>query len=447
MNKDNRLIEEIEEVKAQTEKLFNKLLKDVERQKKIMLRADKRQQREYDELQKKLEEVEKLQEAQKNLLESFIKLIASAIDTKSPYTGGHCERVPELAIELAKKVSEDESIDYELKNEKELEYASWLHDCGKIVTPEYVMDKATKLETIYNRIHEIRMRFEVLYRDVKIKALEKILSGEDKEEVEKWQKEEFDRLTKEWEFIARVNVGGEFLSDEDIEKLYNIGSQEWIRYFDDTIGLSWAEKNRKEITNTPAVEKLLANKKEHLIPREKELAEMYKRHKFTVKIPELENNLGEIYNLSIKRGTLNNEEFFRIQEHIMMTIDMLESLPFPENLKNVPLIAGTHHEKLDGSGYPRGLKDDEIPIEGKMLAIADVFEALTSHDRPYKTPKKLSEAIKILFFMAKDRHIDKDLLKIFLKSGLYLEYAKSHLLPEQIDEVNINDILNKLDKI
>jgi len=441
------LIEEIELVKSQTDKLFNKLLKDVERQKKIMLRADKRQKKEYDELQKKLEEVEKLQIAQKNLLESFIKLIASAIDTKSPYTGGHCERVPELAISLAKKVSEDSSINYELKNEKELEYAAWLHDCGKIVTPEYVMDKATKLETIYNRIHEIRMRFEVLYRDIKIKALERILAGEDKEEVEKWQKEEFDRVTKEWEFIARVNVGGEFLSDEEIEKLKIIASQEWIRYFDDNIGLSWTEKERREITNIPSVETLLANKKEHLIPREKQLSEMYKRHNFTTKIPELENNLGEIYNLSIKRGTLNNEEYFRIQEHIMMTIDMLESLAFPDDLKNVPLIAGTHHEKLDGSGYPRGLKENEIPIEGKMLAIADVFEALTSHDRPYKTPKKLSEAIKILFFMAKDRHIDKELLKVFLKSGLYLEYAKNYLLSEQIDEVDINEILKKLEEM
>jgi len=444
---NNDILLEIEEVREKTEKLFNKLLKDVERQKKIMLRADKRQKKEYDELQKKLEEVEKLQIAQRNLLESFIKLIANAIDTKSPYTGGHCERVPELAISLAKKVSEDESIDYELKNEKELEYAAWLHDCGKIVTPEYVMDKATKLETIYNRIHEIRMRFEVLYRDVKIKALERILSGEDKEEVEKWQKEEFDRLTKEWEFIAQVNVGSEFLSDEEIEKLKIISSQEWIRYFDDMLGLSWAEKERKEITSTPSVEKLLDDKKEHLIKRDEKISKIYKKHNFKVSIPELENNLGEIYNLSIKRGTLNNEEYFRIQEHIMMTIDMLESLPFPENLKNVPLIAGTHHEKLDGSGYPRGLKDNEIPIEGKMLAIADVFEALTSHDRPYKTPKKLSEAIKILFFMAKDKHIDKELLKVFLKSGLYLDYAKNYLLPEQIDEVDINEILEKLEQI
>ena len=443
----NKIISDIEELKQKTEEIFNKLLKDLARQEKIMQRSDKRQKKEYDELQRQLEEIKSLQESQKALLESFIKIIASSIDAKSPYTGGHCERVPEIAIEFAKIVSEDNSTEYKLQNEKELEYAAWLHDCGKIVTPEYVMDKATKLETIYNRIHEIRMRFEVIYRDIQIEALKKILNGEDKESVKKWEREEFEKLKKEWEFVANANVGGEFMSDEDIEKLKEIGNRTWIRYFDDTLGLSWEEKKRKKIKKTPCVEKLLADKKEHIIPRNRNLIKAYKKYDFKVEIPENENNLGEIYNLSIRKGTLNKEEFFKIQEHIMMTIDMLESLPFPENLKRVPLIAGSHHEKLDGSGYPRGLKEEEIPLEGRMLAIADVFEALTSHDRPYKTPKKLSEAIKILFFMAKDRHLDKNLLKIFLKSGLYLKYAKKYLLPEQIDEVDIEEIIKKLDEM
>ena len=442
MNK--KIVQEVEELKEQTQKIFDKLLKDIARQEKIMLRSDKRQKREYDELQKRLQEVQELQEAQRKLLESFIKLIASAIDAKSPYTGGHCERVPELAIELAKKASEDEGFEYTLTREKELEYAAWLHDCGKIVTPEYIMDKATKLECIYNRIHEIRMRFEVLYRDIQIKALQRIASGESEDEVRRWEEKELERLQNEWEFVARVNLGAEFTKEEDIKKLKKIAKQEWVRYFDDTLGLSWAERARKPKSKTPAVEKLLADKKEHIIPKDSRLLKAYKKHNFNIEIPQDENNLGEIYNLTIQKGTLNKEEFFKIKEHIMMTIDMLEALPFPEHLKNVALIAGTHHEKLDGSGYPRGLKADEIPFEGKILAIADVFEALTSHDRPYKTPKKLSEAINIMSFMAKDRHIDKEIFKLFLKSGLYLTYAKKYLLPEQIDRVDIEEIIKGL---
>ena len=202
------------------------------------------------------------------------------------------------------------------------------------------------------------------------------------------------------------------------------------------------EKQRKRESKTPAVEKLLADKPEHIIPRDKKEIEKYKKFNFKIDIPENLYNLGEIYNLSIKKGTLTKEEFFKIQEHIMVTIQMLEELPFPDYLKNVPLYAGTHHEKLDGSGYPRKLKGDEIPIGGRIIAIADVFEALTSSDRPYKTPKKLSEAIKIMSSMVKDGHLDKELFKIFLKSGLYLEYAKKYLQEEQIDEINIKEYLN-----
>ena len=186
-------------------------------------------------------------------------------------------------------------------------------------------------------------------------------------------------------------------------------------------------QKRKTPSTTPGTEKLLADKKEHIIPRRKKEIEKYKKYNFKIKIPENLYNLGEIYNLSVKKGTLTPEEFFKIQEHIIITTLILEKLPFPDYLKNVPSYAETHHEKLDGSGYPRGLKGDEIPIGGRIIAIADIFEALTSSDRPYKTPKKLSEAIEIMADMVKKNKLDKHIFAVFLKSGLYLEYAKKYL--------------------
>ena len=449
---ENKLIQEIEETKLKLNDLMDKIIKDLKRQDKIMLRADKRQKKEYDELQKRLEEVQKLQKAQQNLIDSFIKIIAGAIDAKSSYTGGHCERVPEIALMLAEVASKSEKIDFKMDDEnkkEELSIAAWLHDCGKIVTPEYVVDKATKLETIYNRIHEIRTRFEVIYRDLEIEALKRRLNGEDKEEVEKWLEEERKKLKEEFEFIAKCNIGTEFMSDEDIEKVKQIAKREWVRHFDDKLGLSHIELQNlpKEKFNEklPVKEKLLDDKPEHIIKRDKKEIEDFKKYNFKIEIPEYLYNRGEVYNLTIKKGTLTKEEYFKIQEHVMMTIKMLEQLPFPEHLKNVPLYAGAHHETLRGTGYPRRLKGDEIPIPARILAIADVFEALTASDRPYKRPKKLSEAIKILYFMVKDGDLDKDLFLLFLESGVYLEYAKKHLKPDQIDEVDIEYYKNLLE--
>jgi len=446
---ENKLINDIEELNNNFSKLMQKLVKDIKRQEKIMFRADKRQRQEYDELQQKLEEVQKLQLAQKELMDSFIKLIASAIDAKSPYTGGHCERVPEIAIMLAKAASNDENIDFKISNEdeeREISIAAWLHDCGKVVTPEYVVDKATKLETIYNRIHEIRMRFEVIYRDKKIEALEKKLNGENPKQVDEWLDNEYKKLQEEFTFIANTNIGGEFLNDEDKEKIKEIAKKTWLRYFDNTLGLSYAERERipaNKLNQTlPVKEFLLEDKPEHIIPRTNTELEEFKKFGFKVDIPKHLYNRGEIYNLSISRGTLTTEEFYKIQEHVIMTIQMLEQLPFPENLKNVPLYAGAHHETLIGTGYPRKLTKEELPIPARIMAIADVFEALTASDRPYKTPKKLSEAIKILSFMVKDGHLDKDLFKLFLKSGIYLEYAQEYLQPEQIDGIDIKQYLN-----
>ena len=446
---ENKLIVELEHLQNEFTKTTNKLIKDVKRQDKIMYRADKRQRQEYDELQKRLKEVEQLQEAQKELLESFIKLIASAIDAKSKYTGGHCERVPELSLmiaDVANRSNEGIFKDFSIDNEdekRELNIAAWLHDCGKVVTPEYVVDKATKLETIYNRIHEIRTRFEVIHRDLTIEALNRKLANEDPKEVDRWLDQEHQKLIEEFKIVANANVGAEFMKDEDKEKIKQIASRTWIRNFDDTIGLAHEEKKRvlSENTTTPQVEQLLSDKARHIIPREFFDYDEYNRMGFKTKVPEHLYNLGELYNICISAGTLSYEERFKIQEHVQMTLIMLEKLPFPENLKNVPLFAGAHHETLIGTGYPRQLTIDDMPIASRIMAIADVFEALTASDRPYKEPKTLSQSIKILSFMVKDQHLDPDIFKLFLSSGVYKEYANKFLKPEQIDEVDIQQYL------
>ncbi|MEA1917928.1 MAG: HD domain-containing phosphohydrolase [Campylobacterota bacterium] len=446
---ENKLVNEVEELKSSFIQTVDKLVKDIKRQDKIMSRADKRQRKEYDELQNKLEEVISLQEAQKKLMDSFIELIAGAIDAKSKYTGGHCLRVPELSMMLVKEASkcENEAFkDFVMEDEdelRELKIAAWLHDCGKVTTPEYIVDKATKLETIYNRIHEVRTRFEVIHRDLTIEALNKKLAGEDASEVDSWLDDEHSKLIDEFERVAKANVGGEFMKNEDKDIVKSIASRTWVRNFDDTIGLAHEEKQRvlSENSQTPGVEQLLSDKARHIIPREYFDYEEYERLGFKTKVPENLYDLGELTNICISAGTLSSEDRFKIQEHIIMTIKMLEKLPFPEKLKNVPLYAGAHHETLIGTGYPRQLTKDDMPIPVRIMAIADVFEALTASDRPYREAKTLSASVKILSFMVKDKHLDEDLFKLFLTSGMYKEYAVANLKPEQIDEVDISQYI------
>jgi len=444
---------EVEETKKELNKLMDKLIKNLKREEKILTLSDKRQRKEYDELQEKLKEVQKLQRDQQKLIDSFIRLIAEAIDEKSEYMGSHCERVPILTMMLAKEVSESPEVDFKIEDieqEKEISAAAWLHDCGKIITPEFIMDKAVKLETVYNRIHEVRMRFEVIRRDLIIEAKDRIIKGEDKEEVEKWLEEELKKLHDDFEFVAELNIGEEHVDDEKIQRLKEVAKRTWYRYFDNTLGVSRDEK-RRILENEPNLplpvkEDLLADKPSHVIKRSQKEIEDFKARGFKIDIPENLYNYGEIYNLSIRRGTLTPEEYFKIQEHVIMSIKMLESLPFPDNLKNVPLYAGAHHEALNGTGYPRKLKGEEIPIPARIMAIADIFEALTAKDRPYKKQKKLSEAIKILVFMALDGKLDKKILKIFLQSGLYKKYAQMYLVKEQIDEVDIESFIKKLEE-
>ncbi len=383
---------------------------------------------------------------QKALLESFIKLIAGAIDSKSPYTGGHCSRVPEITRMIAEAACASHASpfqDFKLNEEQweALHIASWLHDCGKVTTPEYVVDKATKLETIYDRIHEIRMRFEVLKRDAEIHYWQQVAKGGNAETLRVDLDKELHSLDQDYAFIAECNQGGEFMAAEKLERLAKIADYTWLRTLDDSIGISWEESQRKQRApekTLPVKENLLADKVEHIIERD-ENDKMAEDNPwgFRLDVPEYRYNRGELYNLGIERGTLTAEERFKINDHIVQTIIMLENLPYPKHLTEVPAIAGSHHEKMDGSGYPKRLTSEEMPMSARIMAIADIFEALTASDRPYKKAKTLSEAIRIMSFMVKDQHIDPDLFQLFLNSGVYLQYAEKFLDPKQIDKVDI----------
>ncbi|HKK49227.1 MAG TPA: HD domain-containing phosphohydrolase, partial [Alkalispirochaeta sp.] len=325
-------------------------------------------------------------ESQKRLFDSMIRLIAGAIDAKSPYTGGHCARVPVLAMMLGKEaesVNEGPLAEFAFESDQDwraFRIGAWLHDAGKVTTPDFVVDKSTKLETIYNRIHEIRTRFEVILRDARIARHEAVLAGADPEDEDRKLAELEADLQDDYAFVAECNLGGEFLSEEHKARLNRIAERAWMRHFDDTVGLSWEEANRvsdaalQAAQSLPVQEQLIADKPEQVIPRTSEFYSTYEGFGFTIPVPEALYNRGELYNLSISRGTLTAEERFKINEHVMQTIVMLEELPFPDALQRVPEYAGTHHEALNGTGYPRQLTGTELSIPARVMAIADIFE-------------------------------------------------------------------------
>lgn len=393
-----------------------------------------------------------LVEAQKRLMDSFIMVIGGAIDAKSPYTGGHCARVPELARMLGEAAVHAENgvlKDFTLNDDgfRELHLASWLHDCGKVVTPEYVVDKSTKLETIYDRIHEIRMRFEVLKREAETDYWKQVADGGDRNALKNDLDAKLAQIDEDYAFVATCNVGGEFMAPEKVERLKQISQITWTRTLDDRIGISHEELRRKEVepaASLPVAEPLLADKPEHVFPRDGTFeAPNSGKYGFKMDVPANLFNRGEVYNLSIARGTLTNEDRYIIQNHVVQSIVMLAQLPFPKHLRNVPEYAGAHHETLIGTGYPRKLSKGDMTIPARIMAVADVFEALTAADRPYKKPKTLSESIKILSFMVKDKHIDPDLFRLLLESGIYKKYAERFLKPEQLDEVDLSQYLDK----
>jgi len=331
------------------------------------------------------------------LLNAIIKTIATAIDEKSPYTGGHIKRVAKVAIMLANAVDKSEKsiykpIKYNKKEIEEIRISAWMHDIGKITTPEHIMDKSTKLETIFDKIELVESRFEIIRRDLKINYLTKKMKFQEENDSEKLEllekkyRTELKHLSDDLEFIKEANIGSEFMSDDKIARVKEIGARKFV----------------------------LGSKKAFLLTED------------------------EVKNLCIRKGTLNDYERDKINEHADVTIKMLNQLPFPKKLSRVPEIAGGHHEKINGKGYPLGLCGSELSLEARILAIADVFEALTAPDRPYKDPKKLSEVAKILGFMVKDEELDEDLVRLFFEENLHLEYGEGELREEQLDEVNLN---------
>jgi len=356
---------------------------------------------------KKLEEVtrerlinQRLIQTQREMLEKFIEVIAKAIDDKSPYTGGHCRRVPELTLMLADAVAKTQIgplSDFSMSDEERysLKVASWLHDCGKIVTPEYIINKASKLETVFDRIDLIDTRYEVLKRDAKIKLLESQLAAQargekiDESAFKAQLNQQIKELNEERDFIRHCNKGGECMSENAEERLNQCTHRRWV---------------------SPD------GKEENFLTED------------------------EIYNLSIAKGTLNFEERKIVNYHITATIEMLEALPYPEYMKNVPEYAGGHHERMDGKGYPKGLKREQLSIPARIMSIADIFEALTAKDRPYRKAMSLSQALRVLGLMKEDNHIDPDIFDIFIREKVYMRYAEKFLDSKQIDQIDESTI-------
>lgn len=331
-----------------------------------------------------------------NLLEAFLNSIIFAIGKKSPYTEGHIRRMVRLTLMLTEAIHEDETIykdkRFRLEDFKQINFAALMHDIGKLATPEYVVDKATKLETLFDRVALVESRIEVIKKALEISFLHQKIAlvqanrPEAIASLEAKLQSDITALEEQCHFIKKHNVGSEFMNDEHVAMIQKIAQEAWV-----IDGKSY----------------------EILTPN-------------------------ETYNLSVQRGTLTNEERAIINEHAKISVDILTNLPFPKKYKEIPQISGNHHEKINGKGYPQGLKGDEISFEARILAIADIFEALTASDRPYKKGNPLSVAMKILYFMAKDGDLDKEIVKFFYTSGLYLEYAHEMLPPSSIDEVTMD---------
>src|SRR5512135_2287896 len=339
------------------------------------------------------------------LFESLINLINTAIDDKSPYTGGHCARVPALTMMLAEAANHTKLgalKDFNLtdKDRYELKIAGLLHDCGKVTTPVHVVDKATKLESIFDRIHLIDTRFEVLKRDAEIEllkssaalqqqGLDELSLRERGNQLQQAYRARLRQLDQDREFLRKSNIGGEFMPPEAQEHVKRIAQYKWLDQSGNTA---------------------------HFLTDD------------------------EIENLSIPRGTLTAKEREIINYHIVATIKMLEALPWPKHLRHVPEYAGGHHERMDGKGYPRGLTREQMSVQARVMGIADIFEALTARDRPYKKGKTLTESLQILGKFKEGGHIDPDLFDVFIRRKVYQRYAEQFLDANQIDRVDESKI-------
>jgi HD-GYP domain-containing protein (c-di-GMP phosphodiesterase class II) len=356
------------------------------------------------------------------LFEAFVQLINTAIDDKSAYTGGHCDRVPELTMMLAEAVNRTTQgplKDFVMtdKDRHELKIAGLLHDCGKVTTPVHVVDKATKLQTLFDRIQLIDTRFEVLKRDAEIAMLRSLPSH-------------VGGITSDLVAPPPSRMASGFIRGTGGEgEIIAIQSQYQAR-------IKQLDADREFLRHCNIGSESMPEAAQQ---RVRQIATSYQWH-------DVDGNLSnflsdnEVENLTIRAGTLTAAEREIINHHIVVTIKMLESLPWPKHLKNVPEYAAGHHERMDGKGYPRGLTGDQMSVQAKVMAIADIFEALTAKDRPYKKGKTLTESLTILGKFKLNGHIDPDLFDVFIREKVYLDYAHKFLTPEQIDEVDLSKI-------
>mgnify|MGYP006097644245 FL=1 len=334
------------------------------------------------------------------LFSTFAETIAMAIDEKSPHTGGHCKRVPALTLMLADAVNAISkgplaSFSMSDSDRHQLDIAGWLHDCGKIATPDHIMEKATKLETIFDRISFIDAKFEIISRDLKINYQEQIISAMkngkpvEVQQLERLLDTELKQVALDRALLQRINVGGEFLGDKELAQIERIAQHY------------------------------------HLVIND-------------IRTPLLNDD--EVENLSIRRGTLTAGQHDVMKRHMDVTKNILDALPFPKHLSKVSEYALGHHEKLDGTGYPRGLTKEQMSVPARLMAITDIFEALSAVDRPYKKAKPVSECLFILGTMVEKNHLDPDIFAVFIESGVYKNYISEYANPEQLDDVDLNNL-------
>jgi len=322
---------------------------------------------------------------QKAFIDAFIQSIVTAIDEKSPYTGGHVKRVVEISMMIANAINKCtegplKDINFSSEELEEIRFSAWLHDVGKITTPEYIINKSTRLETIFDRIHLIETRFRLIEKTIELEYL-KSEQKENNEKKLRQLKESITELREDIEFIKSCNTPDRFITEQDVVRIRQIAQKKYI--FD--------EKTYNYLFDD------------------------------------------EVNNLCIQRGTLNLSERKNIQNHADLTLKLLEPLPFPEDLSRVPEFAGGHHETLNGGGYPQGLSEEFIPLQTRIITIADIFEALTARDRPYKKPMTLSKAIEILEDMKEKNMLDSNLIDLFVDNQISMEYGLKFLLSEQLE--------------
>ncbi len=341
-----------------------------------------------------------LVEKMEQLFMSFAQTIAKAIDEKSPHTGGHCRRVPALTLMIAEAIHNTDKgplADFTLTNadRHELDIAGWLHDCGKIATPDHIIEKSRKLQTIFDRIEYVNAKFEIVSRDIEIKyknqMIEALTHGEKIEvmQLKTAMQRELQQLKVERAFIQKVNMGGEYLQDDEVALIHKIAKRYDIKI---------------EGVQQPVL------------------------------------SIDEVNNLQVRRGTLTQAEREVMKHHMVITMDILETLPFPKHLQNVTEYALGHHETMDGKGYPRGLTKEQMSVPARLMALADIFEALSAADRPYKKAKPVSECLRIMGQMVENNHLDPDIFAIFIESKVYESYIEEFASQEQLDQIDLSNL-------